>query len=69
MSTSRCSHLDTKPLPSNVIDFRDEAFYGFIRQFSGKRVFDSVNRTLVNEGTYLSIQAVYTSMRYEKAQR
>lgn len=29
---------DTKSLPSNVLDLRDEAFYDFVRQHSGKRV-------------------------------
>ena len=38
MPTSKYSHIDTKSLPSNIMDLRDEAFYDFIRQFSGKRV-------------------------------
>lgn len=30
--------MDTKLIPSNIMDLRDEAFYDFIRQLSGKRV-------------------------------
>jgi hypothetical protein len=38
MPASKYSPVDTKPLPSNIMDLRDEAFYEFVRQFSGKRV-------------------------------
>jgi hypothetical protein len=38
MPTSKYSPIDTKPLPSNIMDLRDEAFYEFVRQFSGKCV-------------------------------
>ena len=30
--------VNTKLIPSNIMDLRDEAFYDFIRQFSGKKV-------------------------------
>jgi hypothetical protein len=36
--TSKYLHANTKPLPLNIIELRDESFYDFIRQFSGKRV-------------------------------
>ena len=38
MATSKYSHIDTKPLPSNIMELRDDTFYDFIRQISGKRV-------------------------------
>ena len=38
MPTSKYSQIDTKPLPSNIMDLRDDAFYNLIRQISGKRV-------------------------------
>ena len=38
MSASKTSYVNTKSLPSNISDRRDEAFYDFIRQFSGKKV-------------------------------
>ncbi len=38
MPISKYSSVDTKPLPSSIMDLRDEAFYDFVRQFSGKRV-------------------------------
>ena len=38
MPTSKYSSANTKPLPVNIMDLRDEAFYDFIRQFSGRKV-------------------------------
>jgi hypothetical protein len=38
MPSSKYSQIDTKTLPSNIMDLRDEAFYNLIRQMSGKRV-------------------------------
>ncbi|CAF2135145.1 unnamed protein product [Rotaria magnacalcarata] len=38
MSTPKYSQIDTKALPSNIMDLRDDAFYDLIRQVSGKRV-------------------------------
>ncbi len=38
MPISKYSSVDTEPLPSSVMDLRDEAFYDFVRQFSGKLV-------------------------------
>jgi len=38
MPTSKYSSVNTKPVPPNIMDLRDEAFYDFIRQFSGKKV-------------------------------
>ncbi|CAM4832100.1 unnamed protein product [Rotaria magnacalcarata] len=38
MSTPKYSQIDTKTLPSNIMDLRDDAFYDLIRQVSGKRV-------------------------------
>jgi len=38
MPTSKYLHATTKSLPLNIMNLRDEAFYDFIRQFSGKRV-------------------------------
>ena len=38
MPISRYSNVDTKLLPSSIMDLRDEAFYGLIRQSAGKRV-------------------------------
>ena len=30
--------MNTECIPFNIMDMRDEAFYEFIRQFSGKKV-------------------------------
>jgi hypothetical protein len=38
MPTSKYLHATAKSLPLNIMNLRDEAFYDFIRQFSGKRV-------------------------------
>lgn len=38
MPVSKYSHINTAALPDNIMHIRDEAFYGFIRQFSGQRV-------------------------------
>ena len=38
MPPSKYSSANTKPLPVNIMDLRDEAFYDFIRQFSGRKV-------------------------------
>ena len=38
MPTSKFLYTDAKSLPSNIMDLRDEAFYDFVRQYSGKRV-------------------------------
>jgi len=38
MPTSKYSLANTKSLPLNIMDLRDEAFYDFIRQFSGTKV-------------------------------
>ena len=38
MPTSKSLYADTKSLPSNIMDLRDESFYEFVRQYSGKRV-------------------------------
>ncbi|CAF4768490.1 unnamed protein product [Rotaria socialis] len=37
MSLSKHSNLNTKLLPFNIMDLRDENFYDFIRQFAGKK--------------------------------
>ena len=38
MPVSKYSHINTTALPLNILDLRDEAFYDFVRQFSGQRV-------------------------------
>ena len=38
MPSPKYSHIDTKHLPLNIMDLRDEAFYDFVRHISGKRV-------------------------------
>lgn len=38
MPNSKSSPVNTKVLPPNIMDLRDDAFYDFIRQFSGKKV-------------------------------
>lgn len=38
MPISKFSIMHTKPIPINIMDLRDDAFYDFIRQFSGKKV-------------------------------
>ena len=42
MPASKYAHVDTKPLPSNIMDLRDEAFYGLIRQIAGKRLAELI---------------------------
>jgi hypothetical protein len=38
MPTTKYLFVNTKPLPLNLMDLRDQVFYDFIRQFSGKKL-------------------------------
>ncbi|CAF1462322.1 unnamed protein product [Adineta ricciae] len=69
MSPSKHSRINTTTLPSNILDLRDEAFYDFVRQVSGKRVAELLAfQELNGVDSFLGCQDVTAVLRLQSDQ-